>query len=31
MTLTDPSEAILLWAAFAVMGVLAIIVYVDRD
>ena len=31
MTLTDPSEAILLWAAFAVMGVLAIIVYVDRE
>ena len=29
--MTDPSEAILIWAAFAVMGVLAIIVYVDRD
>ena len=29
--MSDPSDAILLWAAFAVMGVLAIIVYVDRD
>jgi len=31
MTLADPYDAVLLWAAFAVMGVLAIIVYVDRD
>ena len=29
--MTDASDAILIWAAFAVMGVLAIIVYVDRD
>jgi hypothetical protein len=29
--MTDPYDSILLWAAFAVMGVLALIVYVDRD
>jgi len=29
--MSDPYDSILLWAAFAVMGVLAIIVYVDRD
>jgi bacteriorhodopsin len=28
---TDPYDSILLWAAFAVMGMLAIIVWVDRD
>jgi len=29
--MSDPYDAVLLWAAFAVMGVLAIIVYVDRE
>jgi len=29
--MSDPYDSILLWAAFAVMGVLAIIVYVDRE
>jgi len=29
--MSEPYDSILLWAAFAVMGVLAIIVYVDRE